>query len=1554
MDGAELYCFEDFESELSPGDDLDDTQDQDNHFEWMDPSSTPGEDKFRIRTRTDLPDQRSGVTEIKASRVEHHIKNADKRDNNWGHGNNHHQQQDGRLDHPAFLGKSQGYGETRQGSVIASKQRVLQRGRTIDIPESSHAGGLGSNRFRAGHLLRTQSTDESKEIHPGPRDSLSLSDRRISQHINQRTTKVTCVKTNFVTEMETGNSACTNDGSVQRGGEAPLESAAISKNVDKFSVRARPDSNLRNKKMREMPPVVALRPGRSGSPRSWNFATQSIVPRFANREDSEILTAIRKSPTFKGPSDERRRPLVTNCSIDSALEQQTNDEPFNTNSVAVSADCVSSEKPEAISIFGPEDLIKDVIAKTGSINREIPSALMNSSEGPKEKFEGQLWSISRHHVAPGLPPSGRGMKVGPTKPLRSKEACVAEELCNCRGSNESENTHKPVCRSLTAPSMSVPPVEDEASKPLPRPKPPLGPRVSAPLLGISSAGAAWRLEDDEARNPPPSPSIDDTPFARATSQPYYAVSPKFNDDEKSGKSNGGSGLVKLARRLSQKGDRRENKGDKPPCRQRSISVDSNSEDDPISLDHWLWPILMPEGDGDTIIKAVGDVRKAHSMENLLQQTSDNSKASSIPPSPTAPQKLHRSWSAKKRSSSNTEVDTGAGIGKDRTKRYSKQMTDSQALFDAVEHQDLDTARLILETNGLDVNQVNEDEFTVLDIAVMTNNMPMARLLLSCGARENPRFLMKDARASKLNTLINEAEMRVQEMTSRLVNIGLNSATGPTGSSKDLEKHLRDWEWRFRLLKRMKAGFEHARVPDHPACVTLSTASSTSLQVRFEEPLNANGAAVTRYKIEWSCSEDFFPPAGEHILYDVRYPSYRIHGLKQGVKYYVRVSAFNMKGFGPSQAPTPPFAIPSCWRDMHGNKSRFSGRLNMIDDLFQQVRDTRPTDSGEIKRSSPRASPNQVRRTVKKSLKNFFQSAPKFQKHLKRGVYLASVMYSDDKVLVTNEDQLPIVEVDETFSSSIHQDFLWFLKVAGTWEDVDLLRSDLERTSGSSPAILFRARLLQAASLLQSALGTQDLGQVFYEPIRDSHGIIIITIVNQIRDQRVMQTMSSLKWTNINRIQKRKSVNMDNPSAAEMLLASLPEKILYHQVSGIKLTKGLYLGYLKLRSSVDTIRVQVPEKLPSVLPHVKLRDNPNVSQEEWEWLHTLDNCQSKRNPTKIQEDFQHLLATGTRKLLVKMGVSEEESLTYRLCDLEVIEMNEQVSVVLLFPPSGSVCLGPGTSDEWIVSKDYISIPVPVFEMVHMTTYQSEFIRRFTRLSSILDIDSLIAQQTLREAFSTDEVNDAKQRLQQVLDYQQELETTWKGMRWIMDVLQYARDKQLRGGVPLSVLYAPPPSPVDSPMDVISDMEKIFDAEKDKSTLQIPNNGQTQPMQFLNPSKETKPSTGILRVFPDYNSGLAKGTSIKLHVTSKTTCREIVNLVIQQLNKAVESHGLDSPLYLEDQWSEFCLVAIISNKEYQLRDDHCPLQLQNPWTKGHLYVRTKDNTGNLLSMGPSTAV
>lgn len=47
----------------------------------------------------------------------------------------------------------------------------------------------------------------------------------------------------------------------------------------------------------------------------------------------------------------------------------------------------------------------------------------------------------------------------------------------------------------------------------------------------------------------------------------------------------------------------------------------------------------------------------------------------------------------------------------------------------------------------------------------------------------------------------------------------------------------------------------------------------------------------------------------------------------------------------------------------------------------------------------------------------------------RGVFLSCLLYHEDKVLVTNEDFLPVIEVDETYPGSIYNDFHWLLKVS---------------------------------------------------------------------------------------------------------------------------------------------------------------------------------------------------------------------------------------------------------------------------------------------------------------------------------------------------------------------------------------------------------------------------------------------------------------------------------------------------------------------------------------------
>lgn len=53
--------------------------------------------------------------------------------------------------------------------------------------------------------------------------------------------------------------------------------------------------------------------------------------------------------------------------------------------------------------------------------------------------------------------------------------------------------------------------------------------------------------------------------------------------------------------------------------------------------------------------------------------------------------------------------------------------------------------------------------------------------------------------------------------------------------------------------------------------------------------------------------------------------------------------------------------------------------------------------------------------VRKTIKNLFGSTNKFQKCLKRnGIYFASLIYNQQKVLITNEEILPLIEIGKYF------------------------------------------------------------------------------------------------------------------------------------------------------------------------------------------------------------------------------------------------------------------------------------------------------------------------------------------------------------------------------------------------------------------------------------------------------------------------------------------------------------------------------------------------------------
>ncbi|XP_072155401.1 ankyrin repeat and fibronectin type-III domain-containing protein 1 isoform X2 [Bemisia tabaci] len=999
-------------------------------------------------------------------------------------------------------------------------------------------------------------------------------------------------------------------------------------------------------------------------------------------------------------------------------------------------------------------------------------------------------------------------------------------------------------------------------------------------------------------------------------------------------------------------------------------------------------------------------------------------------------------------------------------------TESMALFAAVEHGHLEKARTILETNTVNLNQVNSDGFSLLDVAYLGRNEALVRLLIAFGAQEGNKYCDGDGMGSHLRDLMSEAEVKLDELrgsleqdeaaasalcTSASTSTSKSSATTAAATAAaaavaEATKNYSLWERRLRGLRKMISGFDQTRVPDPPSVVEAEVTQSTSVTVRFKEPDHQDTPVTTKFKVEWSKDSNFRNLTGSLDVLDAKQAAVNVENLTHGDRYFFRVACGNLKGFSPFKNSMPASVIPSSWRDISQKEERLgTDKIELLEDLFNEIRIYRP-DIEDFK--DPSVSDSQAgQRKKKTTIKQLFTATSKFQKHLRRGVFLSSLFYHEDKVLVTNEEFLPVIEVDETYPGALNHDFHWFLKVSCTWEDIKWMKNDMEKSLNSS-SVHFRVKLLTAAMQMQAALGVQDLGQLYHRILKDTDGTTIICTINYCRNPKNISVLNS-KWLPLGKIMKRTCmIDPAGANVSELLMFSIQEQITYHQVSSMKLQRGLYLGYLKMRSSVDLLYVIVPTKTPNVPPHCKIRANPHVTAEEWDWL--VNGQGDASNGTEQQKLFADQIAAAAERLFTYMQVLPEHINQHRFYDIEVVEMSADVSLLMVIPPIEVACAPPGQKDFPFPRNDMIALPVPVFETAYLQAYQKLFISRYSRLSCIFELNTALAQHSHREAFSNSEVAIAKERLTRLEALQSNLSDCWKSVRWLMDMLNFARDrnsptptvmKQLlathprnpsattesplprqlleppvpgpsgvrtRGSWPgpgiakllgtataelsrseQQLSYAscsttsivnpptviptrpPPPIPIINPIMVPSCSTSRLPPSKSEDTLAHhascsrlatpPLLHNTPGGSMLNVSGSLRslssdesvsavrsksegeedgvtmptPSPGILQVYAAYETGLAAGTSLKLHVSPRTTAREVVDLVVKQLNMAVVFKGKGGPIYPNDQLSNFCLVAVIGARERCLRDDFKLLQLQNPWKKGRLYVRQKQD-------------
>ncbi|CAL9693621.1 unnamed protein product [Knipowitschia caucasica] len=774
-----------------------------------------------------------------------------------------------------------------------------------------------------------------------------------------------------------------------------------------------------------------------------------------------------------------------------------------------------------------------------------------------------------------------------------------------------------------------------------------------------------------------------------------------------------------------------------------------------------------------------------------------------------------------------------------------------------------------------VNRVSDQGLVPLDVAALTHNSPLLHVLTKAGAHHNPILNRPAEWALKLDTLVTLASKRVEERRKEMVR---RVAAGPQAQA-DMQRQIRLWSLRLQLYCRMRENFNNTELPGPPSHVSILVTSTSSLLVVIKEPEGPGFGLITRYRVEWSTSDTFKRIIGSAQVMETKNPTFSIHGLTAGIHYFVRVCAYNIKGWGPPQSSTPTSAAPSSWRECVGVKSQFRNHEGLVRKLLEDARE--PQYRGCCIESCKPQSPSK-RMSMSRGIKQLFQSATKFVRLLQRGVYLAAVFHYKENILVTAEDQIPLVEI-QGCSTPITQDFLWFAKLSCAWQQVPWLQQSLVSAhSSSSSLIQNRHNILKAVSQLQSSLGMMDLGQVYYEPLKDKQGNVLLVTLKDFSNLPNPPD-PPLHWMPFARLEKNRSRTplLPEPTAMDMLYAQVKEKLSYHRHSTQWAQPGLYVGILKLCSSVEQIRVLVPQRLPNLLCHTRVRHNAHVTRDEWAWLQshvytTLND--SVQNLLSGDEDnlmessglleFATSLRAAITHLLTKLNIPLYMAYQYGVYTRELVQFGDRLSLLLLLPPSEDF-----SSSYWPLvgtKEPGLTMPLQIFEIVHFWTYEHDFLSHYCQAWVRLELDTHLAQQALREALDTKEMLEARERLNRIAELAHRLDVVWRDARWIMDCLQCVRSRQWVGAVPLGLVMGgePPPQPEGEEENLTGRLRWPRRLSPQRT---ITENVNVTPPNIV--SAEVPAPTGIITAIPEepplvLMEGVAKG-GYPVDITSPST-------------------------------------------------------------------------------------
>ncbi|EJD76105.1 hypothetical protein LOAG_16880 [Loa loa] len=523
---------------------------------------------------------------------------------------------------------------------------------------------------------------------------------------------------------------------------------------------------------------------------------------------------------------------------------------------------------------------------------------------------------------------------------------------------------------------------------------------------------------------------------------------------------------------------------------------------------------------------------------------------------------------------------------------------------------------------------------------------------------------------------------------------------------------------------------------------------------------------------------------------------------------------------------------------------------------------------------------------------------------------------------TVEDYLPVILVDQTQFCIGKDEMYWAIKLSLAWDEMSTLQ---ETNNSSSSNSYFRSRFIDAAIEMHTVLGVKDIGRVHYQPIVDeTNSVSFIVTVRFLNGSQTAQGLTT-RWLPLNKIVRKRGACQ----AMDMLWAEIFRIINFFESSHVRLQRGL--------------------------------KNPHITKEEWDLLRSVD-INVSNPPTPVQFSFHTALVSAISRLLNDLGIDIDLIPNQRIYRLQVFQLQFDVSFIILLPKTEDVCTVPSYSSlkSSPIQKGCFTLPLQVFEAIHLCTYNPDFIGNYCRLSLFIEHFSTYIQHEQRNSLLEKDVDVYADVLLKLDEFQRRLENVWKSVRWIGDVASTARNKQATGVVPLRRLLTigneindrgsqneqGRSDPTDSTSPLYLDLCNMWPQSVISLTKSI-----TEPWldKCLQPRKT--PTTGVIKVYAAYQCGLTCGTSVRLQIASTTTASEIVAVVTEQLTKAAAEAG--KAIESKDP-EDFCLAVVVGSRERRLRDDFPPMKLQNPWDDGRLFVKRRDSVLAALQNGNEAAV